>query len=171
MRGRSPRAQAGLFTRRRYNLLLLRVQIDGVTPRPMRNSAITTMRQQRFTLWVSRVMLLVMAMNLLAPTLLERLSRWTSSDITLSVCSSSGLRTLVSPADSGTDEQGLVHGKQHCALCALSQTWMPPVEHSVTPAYWVAASTRYPVTASTVKRTEPTWLSLPARAPPSSFSV
>lgn len=137
----------------------------------MRNTAITTMRQQRFTLWVSRVMLLVMVMNLLAPTLLERLSRWTSSDITLSVCSSSGLRTLVSPADSGTDDQGIAHGKQHCALCALSQTWMPPVEHAVTQPYWVAASTTYPVTASAINRTEPTWLSLPARAPPPSLSV
>lgn len=116
-------------------------------------------------------MLLVMVMNLLAPTLLERLSSWMSSDITLSVCSSSGLRTLASPADSGSDEQGLVHGKQHCALCALSQTWMPPVEHAATQPYWAAASTTYPVTVSAVNRTEPTWLTLPARAPPSSFSV
>lgn len=128
------------------------------------------MRQQRFTLWVSRVMLLVMAMNLLAPTLLERLTRGTSSDLTLSVCSSSGLRTLASPADSGPDEQGLVHGK-HCALCALSQSWLPPVEHAVTQPWWVAASATYPETASAVNRTEPTWLSLPARAPPASFSV
>lgn len=114
-------------------------------------------------------MLAVMLLNVIGPTLLDRFARLAHADITLSICSSSGVRTLAlaSDHDTSSDHPSGQHPSQHCALCMLGQSWLPPADPAMALPYWVRESAPYPPIADALPHTRLDWVRLPARAPPS----
>jgi hypothetical protein len=133
----------------------------------LKQQPLASLRQQQIARWVALLMLAALAVNLLLPTLANRLAVGSQDRMFLETCSATG---FFQRSEASTDEQApgdsapMTSG--HCLLCTAAQAWLPPDDARLEVRQLVAPELVRLTGAVAPAVQRLAWARLPARAPP-----